>query len=76
VLATVYAAKNAVAPVQASVEGRGLALTPDLVKSSTRMSLSLDLAREYLEQKQFAEARENLQIADGEARKILRYVGL
>jgi hypothetical protein len=40
------------------------------------MSLSLDLAREYLEQKQFAEARENLQIADGEARKILRYVGL
>ncbi|MCA2968033.1 MAG: hypothetical protein NTX13_02975 [Acidobacteria bacterium] len=76
VLATVYAAKNAVAPVQASVEGRGLALTPDLVRSSTRMSLSLDLAREYLEQKQFGEARENLQIADGEARKILRYVGL
>lgn len=76
VLATVYAARNAVAPVQASVEGRGLALTPDLVRSSTRMSLSLDLAREYLEQKQFGEAQENLQIADGEARKILRYVGL
>jgi hypothetical protein len=76
VLATVYSAKNAVAPVQASVESRGLALTPDLVKSSTRMSLSLDLAKEYLESKQFDAARENLQIADGEARKILRYVGL
>ena len=76
VLATVYAAKNAVAPVQASVESRGLALTPDLVKSSTRMSLSLDLARGDLEQKQFDPARENLQIAEGEARRILRYVGL
>jgi predicted negative regulator of RcsB-dependent stress response len=40
------------------------------------MSLSLDLAKEYLESKQFDAARENLQIADGEARKILRYVGL
>ncbi len=76
VLGTVYSAKNAVAPVQASVEGRGLALTPDLVKSSTRMNLSLDLAKNDLEQKQFDSARENLQIAEGEARKILRYVGL
>ncbi len=76
VLATVYSAKNAVAPVQASVESRGLALTPDLVKSSTRMNLSLDLAKNDLEQKQFDSARENLQIAEGEARRILRYVGL
>ncbi len=76
VLSTVYAAKNAVAPVQASVESRGLALTPDLMKSSVRMNLSLDLAKSDLEQKQFDAAREDLQIAEGEARRILRYVGL
>lgn len=76
VLATVYSAKNAIAPVQASIESRGLALTPDMVKASTRMNLSLDVAKQDLEAKQFEAARENLQIAEGEARRILRYVGL
>jgi hypothetical protein len=76
VLATVYSAKNAIAPIQSSIESRGLALTPDMVKASTRMNLSLDVAKQDLEAKQFDAARENLQIAEGEARRILRYVGL
>lgn len=39
--ASVHAARNAVAPVQASVENRGFGVTPELARSSTRRQMSL-----------------------------------
>lgn len=75
VLSTVYAAKNSMAPIQSSVEGRGFGLSPDLVKGQLRMQTALDDAKAELEQRDFPAARESLQVAEGEARKLLRYLG-
>lgn len=54
---------------------QGLAVRPEVVSGMTRMKLKMEDAKRLIEQKKYGQARERLDSADGEAKKVLTAFG-
>lgn len=73
--ASVQAASSALGSIRQSVNSQGWSLAASSEKSLIRMRLTLEEAKRLIEQKNFEPSRRMLEIAEGEARKVLRSLG-
>jgi len=75
VAAQAEAAQAGIAPLRESLAQRGMALRADITAAALKMENYLSQARSEMEQGSLADARESLQRADYEAKKVLRFLG-
>ena len=75
VSANVTSAESVTESMRRSLAAQGLAVRPEAIAGLTRMKLKMEDARRLIEQKRFGPARERLEAADGEAKKLLSALG-
>ncbi len=75
VSASVSSAEATAESMRRSLAAQGLAPRPEVVGGLTRMKLKFEDSRRFIEQRRFSQARERLDSADAEAKKILKSLG-
>jgi serine/threonine protein kinase len=75
VAATVRNAEESIEPVRQNLARRGMTINADIGGALTRMKMSLEMAKEDIGQRNLAGARESLDRADANAKKVLTFVG-